>query len=395
MILVINAGSSSIKFQLYKIEEKNNFKVICKGLAESIGVDGKLSFIYEDEKYEIVKDLPNHDVAAKLILESLKSKKIIKDFYDIVGVGHRIVHGGETFNTSTIVNDKVITAIKDNVKLAPLHNPAGLSALSAFQSVTNCKHIAVFDTTFHTTMPKINYLYPVPYEWYEKYQIRRYGFHGISYQYITLKLSEILNKPLNQINAIICHLGNGSSVCAVKEGKSFNTSMGLTPLAGLMMGTRSGDIDPSIHEYIAEQLNINVKEVVNILNKKSGLLGISQISSDMRKISSESNNSQAKLALDLYAKRVIDFIVQYQNDLDNKVDALVFTAGIGENSAFIRQLILDNLKTMDISFCLEKNNNSYDTYLLISNSNSKVKVLVIRTDEELMICKETSKLLEK
>lgn len=394
-ILVINAGSSSIKFQLYEITTNKEFNPICKGLAERIFVDGKTTIKYNNNEFVSDTPLSNHNVAAEVILELLKSQNVIQNFNEIIAVGHRIVHGGEKIKESVLVNDDITKIIAENIKLAPLHNPAGLSALKAFQAVANCPHIAVFDTTFHTTMPKINYIYPVPYNWYTDYNVRRYGFHGISYHYIINKLSLIINKPVSNINAIVCHLGNGASICAIKNGKSYNTSMGFTPLAGLMMGSRSGDIDPAIHQYIAEQLNLDIVGVVNKLNNESGLLGVSQISSDTREVSqaAKDGNSQAQFTLELYAKRVVDYITQYQNDLDNKVDAIVFTAGVGENSALIREMIIKNIKTMPLDYNRGKNNQSYDDYLQISNDLSSVAIYAIRTNEELMICEETYRLL--
>ncbi|WP_246534698.1 acetate kinase [Spiroplasma endosymbiont of 'Nebria riversi'] len=394
-ILVINAGSSSIKFQLYEITTNKEFNTICKGLAERIFVDGKTTIKYNNNEFVSDTPLSNHNVAAEVILELLKSQNVIQNFNEIIAVGHRIVHGGEKIKESALVNDDITKIIAENIKLAPLHNSAGLSALKAFQAVANCPHIAVFDTTFHTTMPKINYIYPVPYNWYTDYNVRRYGFHGISYHYIINKLSLIINKPVSNINAIVCHLGNGASICAIKNGKSYNTSMGFTPLAGLMMGSRSGDIDSAIHQYIAEQLNLDIVGVVNKLNNESGLLGVSQISSDTREVSqaAKDGNSQAQFTLELYAKRVVDYISQYQNDLDNKVDAIVFTAGVGENSALIREMIIKNIKTMALDYNRGKNNQSYDDYLQISNDLSSVAIYAIRTNEELMICEETYRLL--
>lgn len=401
MILIINAGSSSIKFQLYDINNEQ-YIVKCKGLAERIGIDGKLTFEYGSPINKESKNLllSDHNVTAKIILEQLKEKNIIKDFKDVAGVGHRIVHGSTKITKSVIVNDEVIKTIKECIKLAPLHNPAGLAALTAFQNVIKNPHIAVFDTTFHTTMPKINYTYPVPNSWTNQYSVRRYGFHGISYQYIIKKLSEIIKKPINEINTIVCHLGNGASICAIKNGKSYNTSMGFTPLAGLMMGTRSGDIDPSIIEYMANELKSNsnnqpllASEVTNILNKQSGLLGISG-SSDLRDIiAKKDEDPNSMFALQLFTKRIADFIVQYQNDLENKVDALVFTAGIGENSNLIRQMVIGKVKTLNLSLDEDKNNQNYDDYLLISNLKSQCNIYKIRTNEELMICQDTLDLI--
>lgn len=411
-ILVINAGSSSIKFQLFNIlNDKPEFQILAKGLVERIGIkDSKItieiiknnSFI----KYDKQINIEDHSFGAKLIIEQLKFFAVIENFNEIIGIGHRLVHGGEKFKTSTIITQAVENAVIKNISLAPLHNPAALKGYSAFKALNpKIKHVAVFDTSFHMTLPEEKFLYSVPYNWYKKYQVRKYGFHGISYRYILSKLGEILKKPEKNVNAIICHLGNGASMCAIKNGQSYNTSMGLTPLDGLIMGTRSGVIDPSIHEYICEVTkNTSDSQTINsvtaILNKESGLLGISEESSDIRdllKAQADSNHhkhQQANLALKMFCQRIASYIVQYANDLDNKVDALVFTAGIGENAALIRKWIIEEIKVLALTLSDKENDQSYEDYLLISDKNSFVPIYKIRTNEEIVICQDTYTLLE-
>lgn len=411
-ILVINAGSSSIKFQLFQLlNEKPEFQILAKGLVERIAISGsrivteiiKNKSAITHEKTITIKD---HDFGAKLIIEQLKAFKVIKDFDEVIGIGHRLVHGGQKFITSTIINDQVETALIESVALAPLHNPPALKGYNAFKVLNpKIKHVAVFDTSFHCTLPAEKYLYSVPYSWYQNHQIKRYGFHGISYRYILEKLTEILKKPAQNINAIVCHLGNGASVCAIKKGQSYNTSMGLTPLDGLIMGTRSGIIDPSIHNYLC-QITKDSKQpetiisITDALNKASGLLGISEVSSDIRDVVAAQNDNkhpkqkQADLAIKMFSQRVANYIIQYTNDLDNQVDALVFTAGIGENAAGIRQAIIDEIKILSIKLNEQKNQTSYSDYLLISESNTKIPVYKIRTNEEIMICYDTFTLIK-
>lgn len=410
-ILVINAGSSSIKFQLFNVlNKKPEFQIIAKGLIERIAIkDSKITIeIIENNssiKYENQVDIPDHAFGAKLIIEQLKTYSVISDFNEIIGIGHRLVHGGEKFQTSTIITKAVENAIIENISLAPLHNPPALKGYNAFKALNpKLKHVAVFDTSFHHSLPEEKFLYSVPYNWYKKYQVRRYGFHGISYRYILIKLAKILKKEIKKVNAIVCHLGNGASITAIKNGKSFNTSMGLTPLDGLIMGTRSGIIDPSIHEYICEVTKgtknpETIVSVTNTLNKESGLLGISEISSDIRDIDlayhdkKHPKHEQAKLAIKMFTQRIANYIIQYANDLDNNVDALVFTAGIGENGTLIRQLIIDEIKVLSLKLNDKQNKQGYEDYLLISETDSKIPVYKIRTNEEIMICQDTYALL--
>lgn len=410
-ILVINSGSSSIKFQLFNIINKQkqpDFIMLCKGLVERIAIKNS-NFIIEVAigdnfvKYEVTKDIADHVVGAQTIIDALIKYQVIANFADIKGVGHRIVHGGQKFNSSIIIDSEVISGIKSCISLAPLHNPPALKGLSSFQKlIPHAKHVAVFDTSFHTTIPQEKYLYSVPYDWYKLYQVRRYGFHGTSYRYILDKLTNILNKPKEKINAIICHLGNGASICAIKDGKSFNTSMGLTPLDGLIMGSRSGIIDPSIHGYMCQvKPQATIETITNDLNKNSGLLGISEHSSDLRDvliISNDKNHKQqlqSQLAIKMFVQRIANYIVQYANDLVNNIDALVFTAGIGENSAIIRQLIISEIKIITLKLAVNKNNDKYHDYLEISDQQSQIPIFKIRTNEELMICQDTYNLLKK
>ncbi|WP_425381628.1 acetate kinase [Spiroplasma endosymbiont of Polydrusus pterygomalis] len=405
-ILVINAGSSSIKFQLFNTID-NQFTILCKGLVERIAIKNS-NFIIEiangDKfiKHEVTKDIPNHLAGARVVIDALRQYQVIADFADIKRIGHRMVHGGQKFNSSIIIDDKVIAGIKSCIPLAPLHNPAALEGLSSFQElVSHAKHVAVFDTSFHTTLSEEKYLYSVPYDWYKSYEVRRYGFHGTSYRYILEKLTNILNKPKDKINTIICHLGNGASICAIKNGKSFNTSMGLTPLDGLIMGSRSGIIDPSIHGYMCSvNTETTIETITNDLNKSSGLLGISGHSSDLRDVLASSNDKshqhhlQSQLAITMFVQRIANYIIQYANDLANNVDALVFTAGIGENSAMIRQLVIEEIKVLNLKLVASKNDDQYNDYLEISDKQSQIPIFKIRTNEELMICHDTYNLLK-
>ncbi len=395
MILVINAGSSSMKFQLYKVID-NNYEVICKGLAERINIDGIFTIKFNGQEFQTNEVLPDHSATAKVLIAKLKEHKIIQDFADIQGIGHRIVHGGEKFTQSTVITDEVFGEIKRMVTLAPLHNLPAIAAIEAFRNIVSVPNVAVFDTSFHTTIPEENYLYSVPYEWYTEHQVRRYGFHGISYRYITKRLVEVLQKPAANLNTIICHLGNGASVCAVKNGKSFNTSMGLTPLEGLIMGTRSGDIDPSIHQFIANQTGTKLDDITNTLNKKSGLLGISGVSSDLRDVfKSSKDNNRSKLALTMSAKRIAKYIVAYANDLGTNLDAVVFTAGIGENSSDMRQLVINEVKLLNLELSAQANQSSYENENLISTPQASCPVYAMRTNEEVMICEDTYHLINK
>ncbi|AGM25332.1 acetate kinase [Spiroplasma chrysopicola DF-1] len=385
-----------MKFQLYKINANNDFEVICKGLAERIYLDGRFTIKYKGEEFETEEQLPDHSATAKVLINKLKEHKVINDFSDIKGIGHRIVHGGERFTQSTIITDEVFMEIKKMITLAPLHNPPAIAAIKAFRNIIAVPNVAVFDTSFHTTISEENYLYSVPYEWYTDHQVRRYGFHGISYRYITNHLAKILEKPVEEVNAVICHLGNGASMCAVKKGKSFDTSMGLTPLEGLIMGTRSGDIDPSIHQYIATETGQDLATITDILNKKSGLLGISGVSSDLRDVfASSKENQRSRLALKMSSKRIAKYLLAYANELDGEVDAIVFTAGIGENSAAMRQLVINNLKILKVDLDPIANEKKYDSEKLISSTRSILPIYAIRTDEEIMICTDTYNLTKK
>ncbi|UWD34678.1 acetate kinase [Mycoplasma cottewii] len=391
MILVVNSGSSSIKFKLF--ETTNGVEAILDGLAERIGIDGRLKFEHNDQKYVYDDELKDHESAIKFILDKLIELKIIDNVEQITGVGFRTVHGGE-ISQSTLIDENVLNKIKENIKLAPLHNPGAIVAIEAVSKLMpKAKLVSCFDTAFHQTMPEVNYLYSTPYSWYEKHRVRKYGFHGISYQYITSKCESIFNKKSEDLNLIVCHLGNGASICCVKNGKSHDTSMGLTPLAGLMMGTRSGDVDPSIAEYMAKELNTDIFEITKSLNKESGLLGMSGISADMRDVTDAylKGDKRAILTIEKYAQTVADFIVKYANYLDN-VDGIVFTAGIGENSSLIRKIIIEKVKLLQVKIDENKNTSKYDDFMLISTDDSKVPVYAIRTNEEKMICLDTLKL---
>ncbi|MCU9614209.1 acetate kinase [Caldibacillus lycopersici] len=390
-ILSINAGSSSLKFQLFEMPEE---KVITKGLVERIGLnDGIFSITVNGEKKEIIQDIPNHGVAVKLLLDQLITTGIIKSFDEINGIGHRVVHGGETFDDSVIITEDVLQKIADLSELAPLHNPAHVIGIKAFQEVLpNVPEVAVFDTAFHQTMPESSYLYSLPYEYYEKYGIRKYGFHGTSHKYVSQRAAELLERPIEQLRLISCHLGNGASIAAIEGGKSIDTSMGFTPLAGVTMGTRSGNIDPALIPYIMEKTGKSAEEVINVLNKESGLLALSGFSSDLRDIieAAEAGNERAELALSVFANRIHKYIGSYAARM-NGVDAIIFTAGIGENSAPVRSRVLKGLEFMGIYWDHEANQARGEDRF-ISYPFSPVKVLVIPTNEEVMIARDVVRL---
>ncbi|MEQ3345845.1 acetate kinase [Peptoniphilus senegalensis] len=394
-ILVINCGSSSLKYQLIDMETE---ELMAKGLVERIGIEG--SRIKHEtigkEKKTIETPMQDHKRALELVMESLTNEEYgtIKSLDEIDAVGHRVVHGGEDFAQSVVIDEKVLKGIEDNVEIAPLHNPPNIMGIKACQRLLpNVKQVAVFDTAFHQTMPAESYIYALPYEYYEKYKIRRFGFHGTSHRYITKRAAEMLGKDLNEVNLITCHLGNGSSICAVKNGKSIDTSMGFTPLEGLAMGTRCGDLDPAILPFIMEKENLSAEELNTLMNKKSGVLGISGVSSDFRDIEAarDEGNERAKLALDIFEKRVRGYIGSYMTELDH-VDAIVFTAGVGENSVEMRESIVNGLKSLGIKIDAERNNVRGEDKL-ISADDSSIKVLVIPTNEELMIAKDTLELV--
>lgn len=395
-ILVINCGSSSLKFQLIDSETE---KQIAKGLCERIGIDGS-QLVYQPaggEKEETVTPMPDHTKAIELVLNALTNEKtgVVKSLDEIGAVGHRIVHGGEKFAASTVITDEVIEAIKACNDLAPLHNPANLIGIDACRKLMpNTPMVGVFDTAFHQTMPKEAYLYGLPYEYYEKYQVRRYGFHGTSHSYVSKRAAELLGKNYEDLKIIVCHLGNGASISAVKEGKCVDTSMGLTPLEGLIMGTRSGDIDPAIIEYIAHKENKGIDEVMTVLNKKSGVLGLSDnLSSDFRDLEKSyvAGEDRGLRTIQTFSYRVAKYIGAYTAAM-NGVDVVCFTAGVGENSPLVRNLACERLGYLGIALDQEKNNKRGEE-LEISTPDSKVKVLVVPTNEELAIARETAALV--
>lgn len=389
-VLVINCGSSSLKYQLIDSQTE---AVLAKGLCERIGIDGRL--VYEKagcDKEVTEAAMPTHKQAIQLVLDALVNPTTgaIADLTAIDAVGHRVVHGGEKFATSTVLTEEVINVIEECNDLAPLHNPANLIGIRACQELMpNVPMVAVFDTAFHQTMPEVAYMYGLPYEYYEKYSVRRYGFHGTSHSYVSKRAADILGKDYSELKTIVCHLGNGASICAVNGGKSVDTSMGLTPLEGLIMGTRSGDVDPSILDFIAQKENLTLSEVMNVLNKKSGVEGVSGVSSDFRDLAAAAaeGNKRAALAIDAFAYRVVKYIGAYVAAM-NGVDAICFTAGLGENDAATRAKIVANLEYLGIAID-EEANSIRGKEVVISTADSKVKVLTIPTNEELAICRET------
>ena len=395
-ILVINCGSSSLKYQLIDMAKE---EVLAKGLVERIGIEG--SVIKHEtmgkEEVKIQEEMKDHKRALELVLSSLTNKDYgaVESLDAIDAVGHRVVHGGEAFADSVIINDEVMKAINDNVEIAPLHNPPNIMGIEACSELMkDVPQVAVFDTAFHQTMPEKNYIYGLPYECYEKYKVRRYGFHGTSHKYITEKAAELLNKSINEVNLITCHLGNGSSITAVENGQSVDTSMGFTPLEGLVMGTRTGNLDPAIIPFLMEKEGLSPEEMSNFMNKKSGVLGISGVSSDFRDLEDAAkDNHRAQLALDIFESNVRKFIGAYFATLDH-VDGIVFTAGVGENSISMRASIVEGLKNLGLKID-DKRNDIRGKAQEISADDSSVKIFVIPTNEELMIAKETLALTQK
>ncbi|QVK17252.1 acetate kinase [Mycoplasmatota bacterium] len=392
-ILAVNAGSSSLKFQLL---EMPNELVITSGLIERIGFEDSIFTIkFNGEKKKFIKPIKNHAVAVQIVLDALIDMKIVKNYEEIMGVGHRVVHGGEKFADSVLITDEVLDEIEQLKDLAPLHNPANATGIKAFREILpNVKQVVVFDTAFHQSMPEESYLYPTPYSWYEKHRIRRYGFHGTSHKYVSERAIELLGKGAKDTKIITVHIGNGGSITAVKDGKSIDTSMGFTPLAGIMMGTRSGDIDPSILPFVMEKENLTIDEVMTALNRESGLKGISSISSDMRDIIEGIKNGDEKCVrtMNLFAKRVCDFIGSYYVLLGG-CDAIVFTAGIGENSEPARKAIMNRLTSLGITLD-EEANQVMGEERLISTKDSKIKVYAIPTNEEVVIARDTLRLIK-
>lgn len=392
-ILAINAGSSSLKFQLFDMPSET---VLASGLAERIGIgtDGIFSVKFGEEKKEQVCELKDHSKAVELMLEAFKTYEIITDLSEISGVGHRVVHGGETFAHSVVVDDNVEAEIEALSSLAPLHNPANLEGIRTFKALLpNAVSVAVFDTAFHQTMQPESYMYPLPFKMYEDYKVRRYGFHGTSHQYVSERAAELIGKPYSEAKIIVAHLGNGASLAAVSGGKSVETSMGFTPLAGVMMGTRTGDIDPAITDYLSEKMNLDINEITNMYNKQSGLAGVSGLTSDMRDIiaGTESGNERAKLAFGMYTKRVAEYIAMYYIDM-NGADAIAFTAGIGENAYQVRQGIIERLSVLGIKIDEEANKQRGEHK--VSTADSSVAVYVIPTNEELVIARDTQELMK-
>ncbi|MFA1821297.1 acetate kinase [Virgibacillus oceani] len=391
-ILAINAGSSSLKFQLIFMPEE---KVLAKGLIERIGlINSVFTLEVDDNKDKQTEEIPDHEVAVKKLLEGLKSSGVIESFNEIDAVGHRVVHGGEKFSDSVKITEEVIEVIDEVSELAPLHNPANLTGIQAFREMLpEVPMVAVFDTAFHQTMPPSSYLYSLPYSYYKDYGIRKYGFHGTSHKYVSQRASELLGIPYEQLRLITCHLGNGASIAAVQGGESIDTSMGFTPLAGVTMGTRSGNIDPALIPFIMEKTGKSAEEVMNVLNKESGMLALSGYSSDLRDIEEQAdNNERAELALDVFADRIHKYLGSYAAKMSG-VDAIIFTAGVGENSDTIREKVLNGLEFMGVYWdpALNKVRGKEQ---FINYPHSPVKVIVIPTNEEVMIARDTIRLAE-
>ena len=392
-ILVINCGSSSLKYQLI---DSATEAVLAKGLCERIGIDGKFTYQPAGSAKQVSDiDQPDHKKSVSIVLEALTNKEngVIADLSEIGAVGHRVVHGGEKFASSTLITDDVMKAIEECNDLAPLHNPANIIGINACKELMpGVPQVAVFDTAFHQTMPAEAYLYGVPYEYYTKYGVRKYGFHGTSHSYVSKRVADILGLDYNKAKIVVCHLGNGASICAVDGGKSVETSMGLTPLMGLIMGTRSGEIDPGAMEYIANKENLDLKGVMTVLNKKSGVLGLSGVSSDFRDIDDaiKDGNAQAKAAKDAFVHRVVSYVGAYIAVM-NGVDAIVFTAGVGENDKTVRSAVCEHFGYLGVAID-EAQNSIRGEETVISTADSKVKVLVVPTNEELMIARDTEAL---
>ena len=395
-VLVINCGSSSLKYQLIDMETE---EVVAKGLAERIGIDGSRLKHQPAGKDAVVQEepMPDHHKAVEMVLAALTDPNhgVIADMSEICAVGHRVVHGGEKFASSVLITKEVIETMEECSDLAPLHNPANLIGIEACMALMpNTPMVAVFDTAFHQTMPEKAFLYGIPYKYYKEYQVRRYGFHGTSHRYVSQRVAAILGKPIEDLKIVVCHLGNGASVCAVKGGKSVDTSMGLTPLEGLIMGTRSGDLDPAILQYIMHKDNLDIDQMMNVLNKESGVLGLSEISSDFREIENgcAEGNKDAIRANDAFVYRVAKYIGSYAAAM-NGVDAIAFTAGLGENNALVRKEVCEYLEFLGLKVDDEKNN-VRGKEVVFSTDDSKVAALLVPTNEELMIATDTYNLVK-
>ena len=398
-VLVINCGSSSVKYQFINPDTED---LLASGIAEKIGEEISL-FTYKTKTFQKKKfkmDIPDHETAIKLIIDHLTDSEngVVKDVNEIDAVGHRLVHAGEYYSGAVKIDDDVVKVMKECIALAPLHNPANIKGIEAMQDVLpNVPQCGLFDTAFHQTMEPKAYLYAIPYEFYKKHKIRRYGFHGTSHKYVALKAAEYLKKNVTDLKIITCHIGNGASITAIENGKSVDTSMGFTPLEGLVMGTRCGDIDPAIPIHLIKQLGYSVDEVNNILNKKSGILGLSEMTNDMRTIETEyleNANPDAKRGLEVYAYRIRKYIGAYMAVM-NGVDVIIFTGGVGENMPILRQMVLENLENLGIELDKKENNQFVGGILDITGNNSKIRILKIPTNEELMIAKETEKILTR
>lgn len=394
-ILVINCGSSSLKYQLI---DMNGEKVLAKGLVERIGIEGSVIThdVYGKDSVVIKEEMKDHKRALELVFNAITHNEYgaVKSMDEISAIGHRVVHGGEEFSSSVIIDNDVMEAIEGCIELAPLHNPPNIMGIEAARELMpNTPMVAVFDTAFHQTIPQENYMYALPYRFYEEYKIRRYGFHGTSHKYVSQRAAEIMAKDIKDLNIVTCHLGNGSSVTAVQGGKSIDTSMGFTPLEGLAMGTRSGDIDPAIIPFIMDKENLKFSEVNELLNKESGVMGISGVSSDFRdlEIAAEESNERAELALRVFSNRVTKYIAAYSAQMCS-IDALVFTAGIGENSADIRERICDGLECLNIIIDKELNNVRGEE-AIVNKTIGSPTIIVIPTNEELMIARDTLELV--
>ena len=396
-VFVLNCGSSSFKYQLLDMSNENR---VAAGLVERIGMDDSI-LAYEPtggEKIKEVAAIADHESAIKLVLSKLIDAKVgvIKSLSDIKAVGHRVVHGAEKFSGSVLITEAVIEALKENIPLAPLHNPPNITGIEAMmQALPGVPNVGVFDTAFHATMPPESYLYAVPYEWYEKHHVRRYGFHGTSHRFVSERAADILGIAKDKFNCITCHMGNGSSLTAIKAGKSYDTSMGMTPLEGIVMGTRSGDIDAGIPKFLADNNNMSFADIDNALNKKSGLLGLSGISSDMRDIESaaKEGHERAKLAVDVLRHRALKYIGAYAIEL-GRVDAIIFTGGIGENGIDFRASVVERLTALGIRLDAAANN-ARGKEVVISTADSPIKVMVVPTNEELVIARDTRDIVRK